>query len=112
MLKSALPNALASIFQPISADTVALINGDSLCLQSAFFLNKPDGQEINVSLTNLYLAVFQPHQTHPEYLYEAELTFDLKFETIHELDGKGTPEQAVMSRPVGFRIIKENAGKI
>lgn len=71
MQKNIMPNALASIFQPITAEAVSLIQNDSLCLQSAFFLNKIDGEEINVSLTNLYLAVFQPHQTHPEYLYEA-----------------------------------------
>ena len=64
-----MPHYFASIFQPITAETIELIKSDALCLQSAFFLNKVDGQEINVSLTNLFLAVFYPHQTHPEYLY-------------------------------------------
>lgn len=69
MQNSSMPNVLASIFQPITAETIELIKSDSLCLQSSFFLNKIDGQEINVSLTNLFLAVLHPHQTHPEYLY-------------------------------------------
>jgi hypothetical protein len=69
MQNSIMPNAFASIFQPITAEAIALIQNDTLCLQSAFFLNKVDGQEINVSLTNLYLAVLHPHKTHPEYLY-------------------------------------------
>lgn len=55
-----MPNALASIFTPITPQAIELIQNDTLCLQSPFFLNKNGTQEINVSLTNLYLAIFQP----------------------------------------------------
>lgn len=86
-----IPNPHPTIFAPVTPAIVSLIQDDSLCLQSTFFLHRINGPEINVSLTNLYLAIFKPHQTHPEYLYQAELAFDLKFETIHELEGQYPP---------------------
>ena len=79
MNKQTTANPNPAIFGPITEEAVSLIQNDSLCLQSAFFLGRPDGPEINVSLSSLYLAVFQPRQSHPEYLFQAELAFDIKF---------------------------------
>lgn len=60
----------------------------------------------------MFLSIFIPHQNAPEYLYQAELVFELKFEPIYEQDGKTTPEQAIFSKPIGIRLIKEKGGKV
>jgi hypothetical protein len=79
MQKNFILNPQPDIFKAITEEAISFIENDSLCLESVFFVNRLNGPEIHLSLSNLYLAVFSPHQKHPDYRFQLELTFDIKF---------------------------------
>lgn len=112
MHKQIIANPHPSIFQTITPEVASHIQTNSQWLESVCFLSRINGPEISISLSNLYLVIFTWKNTKKEYLYQTELSFDIKFEIIYELDGHCSPEQAVYSKPIGFKIIKDNTHKI
>lgn len=63
-------------------------------------------------MTNFYLAICSPYSHFTEYLYYAELEFNLKFEVIFQAPQKVHPSHAVSTSRLGFRLIKEGTAAI
>jgi len=68
-----------AIFRPIEEDVIAKINCDPLCLSSPFWINGNRKQEVQIVLTNKYLALCEKGFFNNIFHYYVELDFDLKF---------------------------------
>jgi hypothetical protein len=69
----------AAMFRPIPETVVYAIRNDSTCLESSFWLNGNRSEEIQVMMTNKYIALGERRSFQIVCRYYAELTFDLKF---------------------------------
>lgn len=93
------------IFLPTNLQVVSSIKEDSICLHANVFTNPQCSEEVRLAMTNFYIAICSPHSQFTDYLYYAELEFDLKFEIISEPTPKVHQSNAVSARRLGFRLI-------
>ncbi len=91
---------------------VSSIKEDSICLHANAFTNSDHTQEVRLAMTNFYLAICSPHSQFTDYLYYAELEFNLKFEIIFDASSKVYQPDAVSTRRLGFRLILEKKAAV
>ena len=88
------------LFTPISEEVITKITGDSLCLESGFWLNGNRSQEVQLVLTNHYLAICEKGFFSNIFHYYTPLLFDLKFEPLYA----PLPDNSIASKKIGFRL--------
>ena len=59
------------------------------------------------------IAISESNGNDSSFMYYAPIEFDLKFEVLYEgVENKNNTENSMFSKPIGFKLMKENTASV